>query len=290
MNDSRGYNFRYNKHNVGVVSLGNSTASPLGGGGVFTGISHDIKDGVTVNVVAFSNVASATDGLSLQFSPDGINWDITEAHTVSAGVGFDHVVRGKARYFRVVYTNGAVTQTVFRLAVLIKNTAVSLTLERIDSIIQSDHDAALVRAVLTALKPNGDYTNIGATTGGNLKVSIEETNGTSNIALETGGNLDDIDYNTRPATNMEGNGLVSIGTTAAAIAFTGVTKSIIISALASNTGTLYVGKSNVTTAGANAFAVLDAGECLTIDYNDATNAVYIVASVAGQYYCAGALI
>jgi hypothetical protein len=42
-----------------------------------------------------------------------------------------------------------------------------------------------VRAILAAKKPNGDYTNIDATAGGNLKVSIEEVDGGADLATET---------------------------------------------------------------------------------------------------------
>ena len=90
--------------------------------------------------------------------------------------------------------------------------------------------------------------------------------------------------------DMEGGGVVVVGTTAVAVTFTGVTKAIIISADIANTGTLYVGKSNVTSAGANAFACLEAGESLTIEYDDATNAVYVVASIAAQNFWKGALL
>ena len=42
-----------------------------------------------------------------------------------------------------------------------------------------------VRSVLTAKIPNGTYTNIDATAGGNLKVSIEEVDGGADIATQT---------------------------------------------------------------------------------------------------------
>jgi len=90
------------------------------------------------------------------------------------------------------------------------------------------------------------------------------------------------------STDLEGGGKISVGTTAVEITFTGATESIIISADSSNTGTLYVGKSSVADTGANAIAFLEAGESLTIDYDDSSNAVYIVASVAAQNFWKGA--
>ena len=95
---------------------------------------------------------------------------------------------------------------------------------------------------------------------------------------------------TTPSADMEGGGKVAVGVTAVEVTFTGVTKSILISADIANTGTLYVGKSTVTTAGAYALAYLEAGESLTIEYDDVTNAVYVVASIAAQNFWKGALL
>lgn len=92
------------------------------------------------------------------------------------------------------------------------------------------------------------------------------------------------------STNMEGGGKISVGTTAVEVTFTGTTKSIILSADSSNTGELYVGKSNVTSAGANAIAFILPGEMLRFSYDDVTNPVYIVASAASQNFYKGALL
>lgn len=159
---------------IGEISATNSTTTPLGAGGVFTGTAIDLLNYVTVNINAYSDVASATNGLSVQFSQDGVNWDLVENHTVSAGVGYSHLVRGKARYCRVVYTNGATPQSVFRLMMVVKRVPVSFTFENLAVALNDTYDAALVRAVLAAKKPNGSYENIHATAGGNLKVSVEE--------------------------------------------------------------------------------------------------------------------
>jgi len=90
--------------------------------------------------------------------------------------------------------------------------------------------------------------------------------------------------------DMEGGGIVAIGTTAVEMTFTGTPTAIILSAPLANTGTLYVGKSTVTSAGANAITYLEAGESLTIEYDDITNAVYVVATVAAQNVFKGALL
>jgi len=90
--------------------------------------------------------------------------------------------------------------------------------------------------------------------------------------------------------DMEGGGKVSVGVVAVEVTFTGTPKAIIISAPLDNTGTLYIGKSTVTSAGLNAFAYLEAGESLSIEYDDTTNAIYVVASIAAQNFFKGALL
>ena len=92
------------------------------------------------------------------------------------------------------------------------------------------------------------------------------------------------------SSDMEGGGIVVIGTTAVEMTFTGTPTAIILSAPLANTGTLYIGKSTVTSAGANAITYLEAGESLSIDYVDTTNALYVVATVAAQNVFKGALL
>jgi len=90
--------------------------------------------------------------------------------------------------------------------------------------------------------------------------------------------------------DLEGAGKTAVGTTAVEITFTGTTTSIIISADKDNSGTLYVGKSDVTSLGANAITFLEPGESVEMDYDDTSNAIYVVGSEASQNYWAGALL
>lgn len=91
--------------------------------------------------------------------------------------------------------------------------------------------------------------------------------------------------------DMEGGGKISVGTSAVEVTFTGTpTNSIIIRADRNNTGLLFIGESNVTSAGANSLTYLEAGDSVTIDYDDSDNAVYVVASVASQNFYKGALL
>lgn len=98
-----------------AISTSNSTATPLGSNGVFTGTSEDISAYSSVSVTIFSDQASSTNGLSLQQSSDGTNWDNMDAYTVPASTGKTFGAQIAAKFFRVIYTNGAVAQGSLRL-------------------------------------------------------------------------------------------------------------------------------------------------------------------------------
>lgn len=99
----------------GLVSTVNSTAVALGIGGVFTGTSEDVTEYVDLRVSLFTDQPSATDGLQIQQSPNGTNWDIADTYSIAANVSRTFSVGVSSRFFRIVYTNGATASTVFRM-------------------------------------------------------------------------------------------------------------------------------------------------------------------------------
>lgn len=105
------------------VDPNNSSASALLAAGVFTGLATDVSRFASVNVSIFADQASAANGLAMQQSSDGTNWDIVDSYTVaaqSAGGGKTYSVQSAAKWFRVVYTNGGTNQGAFRLQTLLK--------------------------------------------------------------------------------------------------------------------------------------------------------------------------
>lgn len=108
---------------LSAVDTNNSSAAVLAGGASFTGTATDVSRYASVNVSVFADQVSATDGLSIQQSSDGTNWDIRDTYTVpamSAGGGKTYSVQTAAKWARIVYTNGATLQTAFRLQAIIK--------------------------------------------------------------------------------------------------------------------------------------------------------------------------
>ena len=98
-----------------LVSTVNSSAVALGANAVFTGTAEDVTEYSSVKVSIFADQASATDGLQLQQSINGTNWDFIDAYSVPIATGKTFGAPVQAKFFRVVYTNGAVATTAVRL-------------------------------------------------------------------------------------------------------------------------------------------------------------------------------
>lgn len=106
--------------NTSVVSTNNSTSSVLGSGAIFTGTGEDVTQYESITISVFTDQASASDGLSLEFSSDNTNWDHTDVHTIVASTSHVTTISPQAQYFRIVYTNGGTGQGAFRMQAMLK--------------------------------------------------------------------------------------------------------------------------------------------------------------------------
>lgn len=108
------------------VSTNNSSSATLTANSTFTGTAEDVSHYASISVQVKASHASATNGLSLQFSIDGTNWDFTTSYTISAAAARWVAVPRQARYFRVVYTNGGTNQTYMRLQTVFSTMALTV--------------------------------------------------------------------------------------------------------------------------------------------------------------------
>ena len=166
----------------GEVDSGNSSSTPLGISSVFTGASLDILNCGIVFVNVYANVVSAVDGLSIQQSSNGTNWDHTDDYTIAAGATKNFSINPHARYLRVVYTNGAIAQGSFRLQTICKSQNAKASSHRIKDTIIGDDDCVLIKAALTGENGNGDWHNVKTTSDGNLTIS----NNSDGLAIAKG--------------------------------------------------------------------------------------------------------
>ncbi len=187
----------------GMVDNGNSYDSAVSGvlgiGGVFTGAAKDILTCGVVFVNISTDQASATDGLSIQQSSDGTNWDHTDDYTVAVGANKNYSINPHSRWFRVVYTNGDVAQGHFRLQSICKGNSKPSS-HRIKDDIIGDDDCELVKAAITAENGDGVWHNIKSTPDGDLTISdnssglaIAEGNVTGKTFIHKFGSASDFD-------------------------------------------------------------------------------------------------
>lgn len=111
-----------------VESTSNSTSTPLGSNGVYTGTIEDILYFTQIELCIFSDVSSALSGIVLQFSDvnnvTNFNNPTTSGslyvkESLTGGSYFYKKYETLARYFRIVFTNGATAQSVFRLKTIL---------------------------------------------------------------------------------------------------------------------------------------------------------------------------
>jgi hypothetical protein len=159
----------------GYVSETNSSSTPLTGGASFTGTQVDTLNYGMVLLSVYSDVASATDGLSVQFrSTSTGTWRESDAFTINAASEKTFSIQAVRRFMRIVYTNGAAAQTVFDLQTVMKPVYVKPSSHRISDEISGEDDAELTKSLITAESDDGSFPNITASLSHNLKITDAE--------------------------------------------------------------------------------------------------------------------
>jgi len=152
-----------------------STTTPLTAGAVFTGDKVNVLNAAVISVAIYSDVASATDGLDIQQSTDGTNWDHCDNFTLPADSGKTFSIQPVAAWLRIIYTNGAINQTAFRMMVKLNATYIKPSSHRIQDSIIGDDDAELVKAVISAKADGNGFQNLTSTSSNNLRVTDAES-------------------------------------------------------------------------------------------------------------------
>lgn len=155
----------------GKIDTNNTTTTPLSGLGVWTGTG--------TNVLAYAGIGllveTDQDGeLEVDYSPNNSDWFAGEVYTIKANSTKFFTPPRQSAYYRLQYTNGAVAQTTLNIHPILSKNAFKWSSHNIEDPITSQDDATLTKAVITGLKPTGDYDNVSLTNGGNMKCSLEE--------------------------------------------------------------------------------------------------------------------
>ena len=167
----------------GLVSVGNATTTPLAANATFTGAFEDITNYATVNIQAYSDVASATDGWKIQWSTDGVNADKQESLTLSAGASRAIALNSRSRYFRTVYTNGASPQATFRLGTVYRPSGNGMNNYTLNTPLTQTTMAVATRGVIVGESTSGGGTfhNVKVTPSGALTVEIDDGGGSITV-------------------------------------------------------------------------------------------------------------
>lgn len=131
-----------------LLDTTNSSSTPLGSSAAFTGTARLLDGYESITVLVYADQNSAANGLRLELSTDGTNWDLVTTKTVNVGVAKALQLSARAQYFRVVYTNGSVAQGTFRLQTILHPMVVGRNLQ------VNDEDVGQSNPV-TVLNPGG---------------------------------------------------------------------------------------------------------------------------------------
>ena len=186
----------------GVEDAGNSSTTPLIANAVFTGSAFNVTGYVAINVNVKSDVPSAIGGIKVEFSPDGINWDHSHSTTYTAATGVGYIFNVEFKFARIVYTNGATPQTIFRLQTIHKTTLTKSSLYTLSQAINSNMFAELGRSVITGetTAGGGGYVNVKVDPSGAMITAT-----TIDTALPAGdNNIGNVDIVTLPISYSSG--------------------------------------------------------------------------------------
>lgn len=148
-------------HTHGLIDINNSSMSPLGAGGIYTGQWIDITEFGIAYVSVYSDVASATDGLQVQQSVDAVNIDHADTYSIIAATGKNFAVNCHANYMRLRYVNGGSIQAVFRLQLKL-NTYGLASSHKVQDDLTTEDDARLVKSIImTRANDLQEYKNVG---------------------------------------------------------------------------------------------------------------------------------
>lgn len=138
------------------------TTATLAGAGTYTSAWVLCAGWPQLNLSVYSDVASATDGLIIEWSDDGSTVHDSDVYTVPALNGQTIKFGPGWEYFRLRYVNGASPQTVFRLRGRLIESVEKSGTHRIADRVNGQQDSDLVCAVI---KGAGTYALLAGTSG-----------------------------------------------------------------------------------------------------------------------------
>ena len=161
-------------NNIGKISTNNSTTTNLLANQTYTGNWEDCLNYSIVTISAYSDVNSLSNGWQIQWSGDGISLDSFENLTLLANVGRSLTLNVRARYFRTVYTNNSLAQTIFRINTILHQSGTGLNNYPINKTITDTSMSTLTRSVIVGQTTGGGggYINVKVNPSGSLTADV----------------------------------------------------------------------------------------------------------------------
>lgn len=167
---------------TGFVSSNNSSTATLAANAVFTGTADTSTNYASISVYIFADQASATDGLQIQQSSDGTNWDVSDKYTVPANTGKTFGIQVTAANVRVVYTNGATVQGAFRLHTMLHKYMPHSSSIRPQDNRTNDNDMEEIAAYAANYDPiNNVWNRARGSISSGLEVDVTRIRGTTSV-------------------------------------------------------------------------------------------------------------
>ena len=155
----------------GVVSLSNSTLTPLAAGETFTGSWEDVSNYASIEVRATSDVAAQ---LFADFSIDReiVDSQVPLSDGTSGAMGFKGLVPSAA-FFRLRVVNGPVDQASLRVQTIHHvNPRIAMPTSRASQELSDYTDVLNTRAALFGRTSGGQYRDVPITGEGHLEVAL----------------------------------------------------------------------------------------------------------------------
>lgn len=169
-----------------MISVGNSTTTPLGANGTFTGAWEEVDTYVSIMVLVNSDHLASSDSIRIDFSTDGVNLDRSVAVTFQTGGDYCSFP-SEAKFFRLRIFNGNQAQTFLRAQVRYNAVAESNKLVPLaDSVTQSSA-ALLTKSSIVGRSSSGGgtFVDVKVNPSGSLQTEVTGTvaiSGTVNVA------------------------------------------------------------------------------------------------------------
>lgn len=141
---------------LGQYVASNSTTTPLGISGNFTGTWTETTNFATIQCGVYSDQSSSSLGFKIEFSVNGSTVAHTHYYTYEASSnGTGYTFQPEFKYFRINYTNDGVAQTTFTLYTAMKPVALFPSQYRVEQAVTGQSQALVTKGVIYGLTTGG---------------------------------------------------------------------------------------------------------------------------------------